>query len=129
MIALEREVREVMTPGVVTISADASVLRVRDALTAHRINAILVVERQGGRPLGWITARGLLGQALDDAHRRTASQAICEPARTVSPSASVKEAAETLLSTNASHLLVAHNADCMPEGVVAALDVVSAGSR
>ena len=126
MIALEREVREVMTPGVVTISADASVARVRDALAAHRVNAILVVERNGGRPLGWITARGLLAQALEDSRRRTAAQAICEPPRVVSPSASVKQAAEALIAANASHLLVSHGEGCMPEGVVAALDVVSA---
>ena len=129
MIALDREVRDVMTPGVVTISADASVSRVRDALAAHRVNAIVVVERHGGRPLGWITARGLLGQSLGQSHHRTAGQAICEPPKTVSPSASVKEAADALLAAGTSHLLVAHGTDCMPEGVVSALDVISAEAR
>ena len=126
MIALDREVRDVMTPGVVTISADASVSRVRDALAAHRVNAVLVVERHGGRPLGWITARGLLAQVLEETHHRSAGQAICEPPTTVSPSASIKEAADALLAVGTSHLLVAHGQDCMPEGVVSALDVVGA---
>ena len=129
MIALEREVREVMTPGVLTISCDASVARVRDALAKHRVNAVLVVEHEGGRPLGWITARGLLSQALADSHNRTARQAICEPARTVSPSASLKEAADALLGHGASHLLVARGPGAMAEGVVSALDLVSAGPR
>ena len=129
MIALDREVRDVMTPGVVMISADAALGRVHEALALHRVNAVLVVERNGGKPLGWITARGLLSQAIEGGRPHTAGQAICEPPHTVSPSASVKEAAEALLSAGVSHVLVSHGVDCMPEGVVSALDVVGAARR
>lgn len=54
------EVSEVMRRGVVTV-AEASVLQARRALQAHGVHAVLVVERSHGRPLGFITARGLLG--------------------------------------------------------------------
>jgi CBS domain-containing protein len=124
--ALEREVREVMTPGVVTISGDASLHRVHQALAAHGVNAVLVVERKGGRPLGWITAQRLLRIAAADTHLQTAGQAVSEPVQVISPSASVAEAVELLLADGVSHLLVAHGADCMPEGVVSAFDIVSA---
>lgn len=50
-----------MRPGVVTVAEDASVLQARRALQAHGVHAVLVVERSHGRPLGFITARGLLG--------------------------------------------------------------------
>jgi CBS domain-containing protein len=126
MAAVDREVREVMTPGVVTISADASLRRVHGALVAHGVNAVLVVERKGGRPLGWITARSLARIAIEGGREHTAAQAIAEPARTVSPSASVRQAVEEMLATDASHLLVSHGPDCMPEGVVSPLDVMRA---
>lgn len=120
----DREVRDIMTPGVVTISGDASLHRVHEAFGAHGVSGVLVVERKGGRPLGWITAHGLLRAEADEPHLGSAAQAVDEPVRTVSPSASVAEAAAILLEGEVSHLVVAHAADCMPEGVVSAFDVI-----
>jgi CBS domain-containing protein len=119
------EVREVMTPGVVVIPADASIDRLRDALAAHRVHAVLVVERHGGKPMGWATARGLLRSAADDHPPRTAGQAVVEPARTISPSATVADAANALLAEGLGALLVCHGPDAMPEGVVTELDLIS----
>jgi CBS domain-containing protein len=119
------EVREVMTPGVVVIPADASVDRLRDALSVHRVHAVLVVERHGGRPVGWATARGLLRMSAEGRLPRTAGQAVVEPARTISPSATVADAVAALAGADTGALLVCHGADSMPEGVVTELDVVS----
>ena len=58
---LEREIGDFMTPGCVCISDDATVEEAAQALTAHRVHAVLVLGARNGTPLGWVTARGLLG--------------------------------------------------------------------
>jgi CBS domain-containing protein len=121
---LTREVREIMTPGVVSIPADASIRQAYGAIAAHKVHAVLVVERKSGGPLGWVTAGGLLHWALEPSHHHTAGQAVCEPVHTLSPSASVREAAELLMRPGVSHVLVAHRGDSAPEGVVSDVDVV-----
>jgi CBS domain-containing protein len=126
---LAGEVREVMTPGVVSIPAVASIRQAYAALAAHRVHAVLVVDRKSNAPLGWVTAGGLLHWALKDSHQHSAGQAICEPIHTISPSASIREAAEMLVKPGISHLLVGHQDGCAPEGVVSDVDVVRALSR
>ncbi len=124
-----REVREVMTPGVITIAEDASVRQVRRALEAHRIHAVLVVGRQHGRPLGWVTSRGLLGWLERDDTLAHASDAITEPVTTIPPSASVHEAIRAILQPGVTHLLVQHHPDRLPEGVVGERDLLALGRR
>jgi CBS domain-containing protein len=126
---LGREVREVMTPGVVSIPADASIGQAYAAIAAHGVHAVLVVERKSGAPMGWVTAGGLLHWALRDSRQHSAGQAVCEPVHTVSPSATVRDAAELLLKPGVSHVLVTHHGDSVPEGVVSDIDVVRLVSR
>jgi CBS domain-containing protein len=90
---------------------------------------VLVVDRQTGQPVGWVTARGLLRWAGRVGAVRTAKQAICEPAHTVSPSAPISDAIALLLSAEVSHLLVGRGGAAMPEGVVADIDVVRIDSH
>ena len=59
--ALELDVGDVMTTGVVTVRDDSTLDEAVDAMAAHRIHAVLVVGTRAGTPLGWITTRGLLG--------------------------------------------------------------------
>jgi CBS domain-containing protein len=128
-ITLEHEVRDVMTPGVVSIPADAPIRRVHETMLAHGTHAVLVVDRETGGPVGWVTARGLLRWAACVGTVTTAKQAISEPARTISPRASVREALAMLLDEDVSHLLVAHPRSRMPEGVVAEIDIVRIDGR
>jgi CBS domain-containing protein len=121
---LAREVRDVMTPGVVTIPADASLHQAYAAIAAHGVHAVLVVDRKSAAPLGWISANGLLRWALDDSHHHTAGQAICEAVHMVAPSATLRDAAEILLRPGVSHVLVAHHGATSGEGVLSAADVV-----
>ena len=85
---------------------------------------MLVVGRQEGRPLGWVTARGLLGWAESDATIAPARDAITERPETIEPSASAREALIALSQPNVTHLLVCRRADHSPEGVVSELDLV-----
>jgi len=75
-----------MTPGVVTIVEDASVKQARRALKAHAVHAVLVVGRDQGRPLGWVTARGLLSWVDRDESLAHARDAITEPPANIEPS-------------------------------------------
>ena len=118
-----REVRDVMTPGVVSVPGDASLRQVYGALSAHAVHAVLVVDRKTAAPLGWISAHGLLHWAVKKSHHQTAQQAICEPVHSLSPSATVDEAIQLLLQPGVSHVLVAHHGSATGEGVVSALDI------
>jgi CBS domain-containing protein len=121
---LHREVREIMTPGVVSIPGDASLKQVYGALAAHDVHAVLVVERKSGKALGWINTGGLLAWAVKGRAHHTAAQAVCEPVHTISPSATVGDAVELLLKPGVSHVLVAHHGASSGEGVLSDTDVV-----
>jgi len=122
---LEMEVRDLMTPGVISIAEDASLSQVRRALSAHRVHAVLVVGRQTGRPLGWVTARGLLAWLDGDPRLACARDAITERAATIQPSATGRAAVAALGHPQVSRLLVQRHAKTMPEGVVSDLDLIT----
>jgi CBS domain-containing protein len=122
---LETPVRHVMTPGVVTIPEDASLRQVYRAMTAHSVRAVLVVGRTEGRPLGWVTARGLLGWIGKDESLASARDAITERATFIDASATAREAVVALLQAGVSHVLVRRSDDSMPEGVLSDLDLVA----
>ena len=123
-LGLEREVREVMTPGVVTIVEDASVRQARRAMHAHGTHAVLVAGRAQGRPLGWVTARGLLDWVHLDETMAYARDAITEAPTSIEPSASIHEAVIALSQPGVTHLLVQHAPGRLPEGVVSAIDLL-----
>lgn len=121
---LDATVRDVMTPGVVSVVEDASVTQVRRAMAAHAVHAVLVVGRRTGTPLGWVTARGLLAWVEADASLVRARDAITERAQTIEPSATLREAITQLAQPGTTHLLVSHAPDLLPEGVLSDLDLV-----
>jgi CBS domain-containing protein len=116
-----------MRPGVITIVEDASVKQARRALESHGIHAILVVGRDQGRPLGWVTSRGLLGWLERDESLAHAIDAITESPTTIAPSASVRDAVAAILQPGVTHLLVQHHPDRLPEGVVGERDLLAPG--
>lgn len=126
---LETPVRRLMTPGVVSIVEEASLRSVYRAMVAHGVHAVLVVGRHAGRPLGWVTARGLLAWIDRDEGLTCARDAITEPPVTIEPSASAREALTALAQAGTTHLLVAHAADLMPEGVISDLDLIGLAAR
>ena len=128
-LSLDSEVRDVMTPGVVSIPENATLQRAHEALVAHDLHALLVTDRHTGAPVGWITARGLLSWAASRSTSHTARQAVTEPVVTVAPSAPASTAVQLMLDSGVSHLLVAFRSDAMPEGVLSESDVVRLGGR
>ena len=123
---LDREARDLMTPGVVTIVEDATLRQVYGALRAHDVHAMLVVSQHGGRPLGWVTARGILAWLDKDASLACARDAVTEAPTAIGPSASGREALAALAQPGVSHLLVQRAAEAMPEGVISDVDLIPA---
>lgn len=123
---LEREARELMTPGVVTIVEDSSLGQVYRALQAHRVHALLVLGCKGGHPLGWVTSRGLLAWLEKDESMAFARDAITQPPLAVDPSALGREALTVLSQPGISHVLVQRSPDVMPEGVISDFDLIPA---
>jgi CBS domain-containing protein len=127
---LDREVRDLMRPGVISLPGGASLRQVQRTLASHEVHAVLIADNHTGKPLGWVTARGLLDHASRDLDLVTAASVVSEPAVTISPSASVRTALDALLSSDGSRLLVCQAGCDAPEGVVTDLDLVKLlGSR
>jgi CBS domain-containing protein len=121
---LATPVRDIMRPGVIMLPDDASVVQAQRALLTHDVHAVLVVEGGTGRPMGWVTSRGLLGWCDRDTQLTRARLAVTEPALTIEPSATARKALELLDGAGAARLLVARRAEGMPEGVVADVDLL-----
>ncbi|MDX6697203.1 MAG: hypothetical protein QOE65_600 [Solirubrobacteraceae bacterium] len=124
---LDGEVREVMTPGVVSLVETASLRQGYRALVAHGVHSVLVLGRTTGKPLGWVTARGLLGRMADDAELFSVGDAITHPPATIEPTATLREAISALAQPGISQLIVAEP-DALPQGVLSDLDLIAAAA-
>jgi signal-transduction protein with cAMP-binding, CBS, and nucleotidyltransferase domain len=90
------------------------------------VHAVLVVGARSGRPLGWITARGLLSWVDADETLAPARAAIREPAVPIDPSAPVRDAVSRMLGSSVSHLIVQRTGS-LPEGTLSEVDVLALG--
>jgi CBS domain-containing protein len=121
---LDTPVRDLMSPGVLSLVEDASLVHVLRAMRRHRVHAVVVSGRRTGVPLGWVTTRGLLAWIDRDHSLAVARDAITEPAVTIEPGATVREAVAKIARERVGRLLVSHTPEAMPEGVIAELDLL-----
>jgi CBS domain-containing protein len=126
---LDAEVSDFMTPGCVSISEDASVADAAEALAVHRVHAVLVVGAANGTPLGWVTARGLLGWLHRDRSLHPARDAITEQVRAIQPHARVRAAVYALSLAGTTRLLVRNKPHQSPMGVITDFDLAVAVRR
>ncbi len=124
--AMPPAVRRVMRTGVISLPETASLAQVRRAMLQHDVHAILIVSRLGTRPLGWVTATGLLAYGSGDPACIRAVEAISEDPTRIEPGASVLEAARLLCDPGVGRLLVAEGPADAPQGVITDLDVLRA---
>jgi CBS domain-containing protein len=122
---METPVRALMRPGVVAISHDASLLQAQRAMLLHGTDAVLLLGPRSGRPVGWVTSRGVLDRLGEDPALVPAGAAVTEVPVTVQPAATAAEAALALSQPGVGRLLVGHRADAPPEGVVTPLDLIA----
>jgi CBS domain-containing protein len=123
-----KSVSDVMRSGVVSVSGSTSLEAVARVMREHGVHGVLVVGDDGD-PLGWVTARGMLGHHGADWRRVAAGEAIDEPCVRVVPSASVAAAIDALLGSKASRLAVMRPGSRTPDGVVTDIDLVAHLSR
>jgi CBS domain-containing protein len=98
-------------------------------MARHRVHAVLVLGASKGTPLGWITARGLLGWIGRDRELASARDAITERVTAVHPNERVRVALYALQTGGTTRLLVRRRPSQLPEGVVTDLDLVMAAGR
>jgi CBS domain-containing protein len=123
---LDRPVRAAMRHGVVSVPEHATLDSVFRAMAEHRVHAVLVSARAGGRPLGWVTAKALLTWMNLDSAAAEAHQAIEEAAVSIAPDAPMRDAIAALSRPGVTHLLVRDADADAGEGVLTALDVIAA---
>ncbi len=122
-------VRDFMRPGVIAVSEDASLRQAERAIVCHGVHAILVLGRTTGRPLGWVTSRGMLQCISHDLGLIPVSQGVTEAPTYIEPSATGQEAVQALAGAGVSHLLVTREPGETPQGVVSDLDVIALCTR
>ena len=126
---LQTPVRDFMRPGVIALPEDASLRQAERAMVRHDVHAILILDRTRARPLGWVTARGMLRWINHDLGLVQAGQAVSETPTYIEPGATAHDAVQALADGTVSHLLVARAADQTPQGVVTDLDVIALCTR
>jgi CBS domain-containing protein len=125
---LQTPVRDFMRPGVIALAEDASLRHAERAMIRHGVHAILVLGTTG-RPVGWITSRGILRWLSHDLGLVQTGQAVSEPPTYIDPGASAHDAVTALSDGAVSHLLVARAPGETPQGVVSDLDVIALCTR
>jgi CBS domain-containing protein len=63
------------------------------------------------------------------ARARAAGKAVSQDPSLIAPEASVKEAADQMLTEGVTHLLVASSLEAIPEGVISSWDIVAFYAR
>ena len=90
----------------ITVSDGATLHQVRHTMTGNGVDAVLVVGRVNGSPLGWITATGLLAHLDDDPFATRAVDLISEQPNVIGPGEPLRNAATMLAAPGVTHLLV-----------------------
>ncbi len=123
-------VRELMRPGVVTCTPQATLGQVANILTENRVHALFVLGADG-KIKGIITDFDLLAgewlsgdpESLAAMRRMTAGDLMSSPVNSIEASAPAKEAAQRMQERVVRRLLVTENGK--PVGVISVSDIVA----
>jgi CBS domain-containing protein len=115
-----------MRPGVVTVANDAPLLQVQRAMIAHGVPCR--PDRRRERPVGWITAGGLIPWLGQEPALYPASSALSETVVWIAPRAATADALRALADSATTHLVVSPRADAPANGVVSETDLVRLAS-
>lgn len=117
-------VRAVMSPGIIAVSGDTTLLACAATMAARRTHAVLVVDPRERTPAGWVFHRDVLAHLREDPELTRAADVVSEEAVYIHPEDTVDEAAEQMIREDLTHLLVGHGPDSIPEGVLSSWDLV-----
>ena len=119
---LDAMVRQIMSPGVVSLPAGSTLRDACGAMTRHNVHAVVVVDRVG-HPIGLLTAAAVVACRGLDLDVRPVGLEMDEEIVLVSPTANGEAAAALLDRPGVTHLLVATSPDSAAEGVVTSHDI------
>jgi CBS domain-containing protein len=119
-----RTVADAMSRGLVTCRADTPVAAAARAMGERRTRSVVVVSAHG-QPLGVVTGFDLLAYCGEGDPTEPVSR-VMHPPLTIAPHASLREAADLMLSHHVHRLLVVDPAepDSMPLGLISTSDIV-----
>jgi CBS domain-containing protein len=98
--------RPATAPAAVGAFDDTPLLRVRQAMSHHQVDAILVVGRDDGIPLRWVTRDGLVRKAGREPSRQGARQAIGDAVAQLNAGTSLAQLRELLREPDVSRVLI-----------------------
>jgi CBS domain-containing protein len=127
---MNRLVKDLKHPGVLTCKPDATLGQVATLLDQHQVHALFVTDRDG-RIMGVISDFDLMAgewlssdpESLDAMRKLTASDLMTKPVDSIDASTPLKEVAEQFLQKGVSRFLVIE--DNKPVGVFALADFVA----
>jgi CBS domain-containing protein len=101
------QLREIMTPGVVTTGLDTDVLAVAQLMRDHRVGSVVICDPQGG-PTGMVTDRDLAIRVLADERSGTepVRHHLSRPLITGEPDMDLEEAAVLMVQNRVRRLPV-----------------------
>jgi CBS domain-containing protein len=131
---MKKLVRDLMHPGLLTCSPDATLGQVSVLLTLNHVHALIVVDRDN-HPLGILSDYDLLAgewlsadpQSLATMRKLTAGELMSSPIDTVDADSPLKAAAKTMIEKDVNRLLVTEKG--VPVGVISISDFVSSIAR
>jgi CBS domain-containing protein len=131
---MEKYVRDLMHPGLITCNLDATLGKVASILTQQHVHALIVVDKEN-RPQGIISDFDLLTgewlssdpQGLATMRHFTAGALMSTPIETVEADVALKVAANILIEKDIQRLLVTEKG--MAVGIISISDFVSSIAR
>lgn len=118
-------VRDCMHHGLLSCGPDEPLTEVAATMASHRVHAVLIADRGGGRPLGVVTDLDVVAAVARGADDPPAREAAGREPLTISSDAPIQDAARLMNDRAVSHLLVVDSASGYPAGVISTLDVAS----
>jgi len=129
----EKLIRDVMTRGVVTVSADTSVREIAEIMTNRHLSGVVVIAAYGD-VLGFISELDIV-EALDkpDIRALTAEDIMSSRLIAVAPDATLRQAARIMADGNIHRLLILSEKGAgalqRPVGILSASDIVREVAR
>jgi CBS domain-containing protein len=117
-----------MHPGIVSCSDTASAREIAQIMSSCRVHSVVVVgvssdERHDPVVRGMISDLDLLAAATDPDRPATAATLVRQPAVSVPSTASVHDAARTMVDGGVTHVVVVDSAARAPLGILSTLDI------
>lgn len=114
-----------MHHGMLSCGPEDPLRDVAAIMANHRVHAVLIIEREGSRPLGVVSDFDVAAAAAAGDDQTTAREASGSEPLTVSSDAPVQDAARLMSDQRVAHLVVVEGSSGYPVGVISTLDVAS----